>query len=840
MDTIKLTIDNVEVEVEKGKTVLEAAQSTGIYIPALCAHPDLPPAPGLKADTVVYLGGQPYQSSDPDEELQGCRLCMVEVEGIEELLTSCTLPATEGMIVHTNTPRVQELRREHLKTILAKHPHVCLTCSQREGCIPFESCPNSIPILERCCSKLGYCELGSIAEYIGIKQDIPRYTYRDLPVKKDEPLFTQDYNLCIGCTRCVRVCRDVCGIGALGFINRDGEIITGPIAPSLKESGCKFCGACIEVCPTGALLDVDIKRAEREAALVPCTHACPAGIDVPRYVRLIAEGKFAEAVAVVREKVPFPLVLGHVCFHPCEEKCRRGEVTDPISIMALKRFAAEHDDGLWRQGIRLAPPTGKRVAIIGSGPSGLTTAYYLNKLGHSVTVFESLSKPGGMMLVGIPRFQLPEEVLAQEIDDIVNLGVDLRLNSPVTSLDSLFEDGYQAVFIAIGLQQGRKLPIPGTELDGVLIGTSFLHDVNMGREVKLGSKVLVLGGGGVACDVARVARRLGVAQVHMACLESRETMPAHPWETKAAEEEGIVIHPSRAFSKILGDNGRVAGVECLSVKWMEFDKEGRLHLENIEGSEHTLEADTVIFAVGQALDPTLVGNGSGINLSKRATIIVDSEMMQTTRAGVFAGGDVTTGPASVIEAIAAGRKAAASIDKYLGGSGEIDDVLAETAKASPWLGRDEGFYDRHRVLVPCLPAEQRIGTFSEVELGFDEGMAVGEAVRCLRCDLRLQISPVLLPPAEWLELTTENIDAAPETDGVYRLLDDQKEVIYIGSGPNIREGLQELQKSGEEWLEKARYLHYEESLMYTMRESELMQQFLQEHGRLPEGNDELF
>ena len=507
MAKIKLTIDNKEVEVEKGKTVLQAAQGAGIYIPALCAHPDLPPAPGLKAANAIYLGGKPYHSSGPVMEFQGCRLCVVEVEGTKELPTSCNLPAAEGMVIHTNTPRVQELRRQNLKVILLKHPHACLTCKQREGCSPFESCPNSIPVKERCCSKLGYCELQAVVEFIGLKESIPRYIFKDLPIKKDEPLFTQDYNLCIGCTRCVRACKDLRGIGALGFISRDGEVIAGPIASSLRESGCKFCGACVEVCPTGALLDLNIKRAEREAALVPCSNACPAGIDVPRYVRLTAEGKFAEAAAVVNEKVPFPRVLGRVCLHPCEGVCRRGQLNQPIAICALKRFVAEQDTSLWQTKTKKAGPTGKKVAVVGSGPTGLTAAYYLAKLGHSVTVFESLPEPGGMMRVGMPGYRLPREVLDSEIEGIKSVGVEIKTNSKVESLDRLKQQGFNAIFLAIGAHRGMKLGIRGEDAKGVDNGISFLRKVSTGEETKIGRKVAVIGGGNVAIDAARTAVR---------------------------------------------------------------------------------------------------------------------------------------------------------------------------------------------------------------------------------------------------------------------------------------------------------------------------------------------
>jgi len=836
MNRIKLTIDNKEIEVDKGKTVLQAAQGAGIYIPALCAHPDLPPAPGLKAASVIYLGGKPYHSSDPNMEFQGCRLCVVEVEGMKDLPTSCNLPAAEGMVVHTNTPRVQELRRENLKAILLKHPHACLTCKQREGCSPFESCPNSIPVKERCCSKLGYCELQAVVEFIGLKESIPRYIFKDLPIKKDEPLFTQDYNLCIGCTRCVRVCKDFRDIGALGFINRDGEIIAGPIAKTLSESGCKFCGACVEVCPTGALLDLNIKRAEREAALVPCGNACPAGIDVPRYVRLTAEGKFAEAVAVVREKVPFPRVLGRVCFHPCESVCRRSQLNQPIAICALKRFVSEQDNKEWQTKTRKAGPTGKKVAIVGSGPAGLTAAYYLAKLGHSVTVFEALPEPGGMMRVGIPRYRLPREVLDSEIEGIKSVGVEIKTNNKVESLDTLRGQGYNAIFLSIGAHQGVKLGVPGEESPGVIECISFLKDVSQGKRVKPGDRVVVVGGGNAAIDAARTARRLGTKEVIIVYRRSRQEMPANPEEVEAALEEGIKILFLAAPTKITKD-GSTLVMECLRMELGEPDTSGRKRPVPIKGSEFSIACDTVIAAIGQL--PS-IPSGFGLEPSAGGTLKVNSETLGTGIDGVFAGGDVATGPASVIKAIAAGRKAASSIDKYLGGSGDISEVLAETAKASPSFGRDEGFADKHRERQPRLVVERRISDFSEVELGFPKQRACDEAARCLKCDARLQISPVMGPPSDWLEFNAANIDAAPEKDGVYRLFNEQKNVVYIGSNSNIRKGMQEVLNSGDDWVQKAKYLHFEETLMYTMRESELIQQYLQEHGKLPEGNEDLF
>ncbi len=836
MSKVKLTIDNREVEVEKGVTVLQAAQSAGIYIPALCAHPDLPPAPGLKPSATIFLGGKPYQNSSPDREYQGCRLCIVEVEGMSELPTSCNLPAADGMVVHTNTGKVQEMRWENLRKLLLKHPHACLTCKQREGCSPFESCPNSVPVQERCCAKLGYCEVQAVAEFIGIKEAIPRYVFKDLPVRKDEPLFTQDYNLCIGCTRCVRVCKDVRGIGALGFIFKDDEVVAGPIAGTLKESGCKFCGACVEVCPTGALLDKDIKRAEREKALVPCTSACPAGIDVPRYVRLTAEGKFDEALAVVREKVPFPGVLGRVCFHPCEDACRRGQLNQPIAICALKRFVAEQDTGQWRAKSKKAPPTGKRVAIVGSGPAGLTAAYYLAKLGHAVTVFEALPEAGGMMRVGIPRYRLPKDILDSEIEDIKSVGVEIVTNCKVESLDMLRSQGYDAIFLALGAHQGMKMGIEGEDSQGVIECISFLREISQGKRLEPGLKVAVVGGGNAAIDAARTVRRLGSKEVVIFYRRSRDEMPANPEEVEAAQEEGVKIMFLAAPTKISRDGGRLI-MECQRMELKEPDASGRKRPMPVKGSEFSAACDAIIVAIGQT---PIIPSGFGLEPSGKGTLKVDAETLATGIKGVFAGGDVVTGPASVIEAIAAGRKAATSIDRYLGGSGDISEVLAEPAKASPYMGREEGFADRPRAKVPRLALERRLNNFSEVELSFATARACEEAGRCLRCDVRLQISEVMLPPSEWLEFNAASVEAAPEKDGVYRLFDEKKQVIYIGSNASIRQGLQEILDSGDEWVAKAKYLHYEETLMYTMRESELIQQFLQEHGRLPEGNESLF
>ncbi len=834
METVTLTIDDTTVTVEKDTTVLQAAQSKNIYIPALCSHPDLPQASEMKLDDRVYRGGEPIKNASPHpKEFEGCQLCVVEIEGMKGFPTACDTSVTEKMVVQTNTQAVQGLRRENLARILAKHPHACLVCAEKEGCSR-EPCSLNVPVNERCCIKFGNCELQKVAEYIGIREDVPRYVFRDLPVE-DSSLFIRDHNLCISCGRCARICRDVRGVEALGAVYDGEDYVVGTVGPSLKESECRFCGACIEVCPTGALMDKDLRWPPPEEDLVPCKHACPAEIDVPRYIRLISEGKFSEAAAVIREQVPLPTILGYLCHHPCETECRRGKVNEPMSICALKRFAAEHDTGLWKTNLNVASPTGKKVAIVGSGPAGLSAAYHLAKKGHSVTVFESLREYGGMLRVGAPPYRLPREILEKDVGEILKLGVEIKTGTLIGQ-KLTFEDlrsQYDAVFLAVGAHLSKMLKMEGTELKGVLWGVAFLRDVNLGHDVKVEGRVVVIGGGNVAIDVARTACRLGAKEVQLACLESREEMPAHPWEIEEAVEEGVILNVSWGPREIVGDGQTVSGLElvrCTSV----FDETGRFNPSFDENVTKSIETDMVIIAIGQAADLSFLGDDSGIEV-KNGTISVDETTLQTSDPKIFAGGDVVRGAASVVQAIFMGRNAAVSIDRYLGGDGVIDEPLIETEISSPWLGREEGFADRSCIQVPCLPLEWRLEGFSVVELALDEEKAVSEAKRCLRCDLRLQISPATLPPENWLEFSQQNVSTVPETSGVYQLLDEKRTVIFIAGTPNLRQALDEKLKT----VEKARYFGYEENPMYTMRESELMQKFLKEHGKMPELNDEL-
>jgi NADPH-dependent glutamate synthase beta subunit-like oxidoreductase len=458
-----------------------------------------------------------------------------------------------------------------------------------------------------------------ISDHIGISLETARYNFADLPDIRDEPLFERNYNLCINCTRCIRVCKDVRGVGALGFVWQDDKAVVGTVGPTLKDSGCKFCGACVEVCPTGTLTDLKPVGADREAN-VRCTYTCPAGVDVPRYIRLIAEGKLGEALAVVKEKVPLPSVLGYVCAHPCEEECKRGELNDPIAICNLKRFAADQGIEHGKKEPDAASSTGKKVAIVGSGPAGLTAAYYIAKLGHAVTIFEALSEPGGMMRVGIPEYRLPREILQRDIDELLKIGIEIKLNTPVGNglgLDALKQQGYDALFLATGAHLTRSLNIEGVDSNGVFQGVYFLRDSAQGKlaaDFFKGQKVVVVGGGNVAIDAARTALRLGAESLQLACLESRDEMPAHEWEIQYALDEGAELNCCWGPKRIIAGNGKVSGVEFIQCTAV-FDEHGRFNPLYNESVDLSLDADAVIIAIGQAPDTSYLGKDSGINLT---------------------------------------------------------------------------------------------------------------------------------------------------------------------------------------------------------------------------------
>lgn len=472
-----------------------------------------------------------------------------------------------------------------------------------------------------------------------------------------------------------------------------------------------------------------------ETVVAPCTEACPAGVDVPRYVRLVGDGKFAEALAVVREKIPFPAVCGYICLHPCEAKCLRDQLGGSIAIRALRRFIAERDTGLRRLDSKITESTGKRVAIVGSGPAGLTAAYYLAKLGHSVTVFEALPVVGGMMRVAIPDFRLSEKVLEREINVVRGTGVEIKTNTKVESLGELFNQGYAAIFLAIGAPKGVRLGIEGEDNPGVMQCLPFLKEVKLGKEVSLGDKVAVIGGGNAAIDASRTALRLGAKDVTIVYRRSRAEMPASDEEIdEAFLREGVHFQFLAAPIRITKDNGWLK-MQCIRMKLGRVDASGRRRPEPVKGSEFNMEINTVIVAIGETPD---IPSQFELRRSKDNTLMAAPDTLATSREGVFAGGDGVTGPASVIEAIAAGRKAATSIDMYLGGEGIIEETLAPPEGIAMPLDILKPAEEK-RLPIPSLPLSERLDSFAEVERPYPEEMAVKEAKRCLRCDLETQV-----------------------------------------------------------------------------------------------------
>ena len=456
--------------------------------------------------------------------------------------------------------------------------------------------------------------------------------------------------------------------------------------------------------------------------MAPCQEACPAGIDVPSYVRFVREGRFEEALAVVREKIPFPFVCGYACAHPCEAKCSRNQFEGPVAIRMLKRIAAEKG---WRKQpkpVRL-PSTGRKIAVIGSGPAGLTAAYYLALQGHDVTVFEALAEAGGLLRYGIPGYRLSDAVVDRDIRVIEQAGVRIRTKKRIDSAEALLEKGYEAVFVAPGAWRGLKMGIPGEDGPGVLDGLSFLKAVNSGRAPRIGAKVIVVGGGNTAVDAARASRRLG-ADVTILYRRTRAEMPAAADEIAEALEEGVAITFLAAPVRI-----EKGSVTCIRMALGEADASGRPRPVPVKKSEYVLEASTVIMAVGQEADVP----AATLKRNRNGTIAVNADTLAASAKGIFAGGDAATGPASIISAIGQGRRAAESIDRFLGGTGVIDRLSGRgAAEAIP----EEAPRGTARVQPRLTTPKKRLGDFEIVEKTLDAETAALEASRCLSCDLR--------------------------------------------------------------------------------------------------------
>lgn len=467
--------------------------------------------------------------------------------------------------------------------------------------------------------------------------------------------------------------------------------------------------------------------------IAPCSMACPAGTDAQAYIGLIAQGRYRDAAKFIKQTNPMPAVIGRICTRPCEGNCRRDLVDEEVAICFLKRFVADKDmQSSDRFRPEVKPPTGKKVAIIGAGPAGLSAAYYLAIEGHKPVIFEAQPKPGGMLRYGIPAYRLPKGVLDREIETITELGVEIRVNQALGkdfSLEDL-KHNYDAVFLGIGAQKGIRLGIESGQSGGILSGIDFLKDIGLGKEIKIGERVAVIGGGNTAIDAARSALRLGAKEVNLIYRRSRKEMPAHDIEVEEAEREGLKLILLSNPTEVL-ENGRVTRIKCIRMVLGEPDESGRCRPEPVPGSEFDLDVDMVIAAVGQAVD------GSSLNgvMNGRGRIGVDPKTMQTDIEGVFAGGDAVTGPWVAISAIAGGRRAAIAIDQYL--RGEQIDIGPEKPFSAVKVGVNRDNLpekdEKARINMPVLSISERLNTFAEIELGYSEEQALEEARRCMEC-----------------------------------------------------------------------------------------------------------
>ncbi len=698
---VNLEIDGKKIVAEEGTNVLRAALDGGIYIPHVCHHPDLP-------------------------ELSSCRLCVVKVEGMEGIHPSCSLTVEEGMKVTTKDDEITHVRNLAMELMLGAHPEDCSTCP-----------------------KYGRCELQTTIQYMGVSAGRMRTRVKGLK-SLDHKLLVHDMNRCVLCGRCVRACRDLRDVGVLHYNKKDNdtEVYIGTLQKKLlMDTDCRFCGACAEVCPTGSIRDyIDYIAVEKKDVLLPCKAECPVHTDIPEYIRFVKNGEYAKADAVIHEKIPFPESLGRVCNHVCEGKCRRGQLNEAISIRNIKRYSAENDEEqLWvKNGFR-REKTGKKVCVVGGGPSGMTAAYYLAKLGHEVTVKEQFEKFGGQLQFGIPAYRLPREVVDKEMNYTTLFGVTLepncRIDHPIELLDE-----YDAVLMAIGTHNGVRLPMPGSDFDGVLINSDYLRNASRGLPTGQGERIVVLGGGNVAFDCARTAVREGAKEVHLACLESRDIMLADDEEIDQATEEGVHVYPGCTFEEILGD-GKVAGVHFGKVKSFSFDENKRAIIEKEEGADFEIPCDTVIFATGQR---TLLAEDSGLERGRGDCIVTPNfEDLKTNVEGIFACGDAIYGTKTVIMAVSSGRLAASQIDQYLGGDGAIEETLVDRGESDPHIGKIEGFAQLERREPELRPVESRSDDFDQLDEGLCEEAACGEAQRCLQCDLRFQIHT----PDVWSDYT---------------------------------------------------------------------------------------
>jgi heterodisulfide reductase subunit A len=541
-----------------------------------------------------------------------------------------------------------------------------------------------------------------------------------------------------------------------GFVgNFKARLSQKPRYVDLKK--CTGCSDCLKVCPVSYKDDFELGLAQRHPinrafpqaipntfaiarqGVPPCRNACPADVNAVGYMTLAGLGKFDEALALVRENMPFASICGRICFHPCETTCKRGQIDKPLAICDTKRFLGDRelDLGLF-QHPPLKAPREEKIAVIGAGPAGLSAAYYLALEGYPVTVYEKLPVPGGMLSVGIPEYRLPREIIKAEVSHLEKMGVVIKTGVSFgkdLTFDSLTQDGCKAFFVATGMHQSLKLNIEGENLTGVIPGTDLLRQTALKETTPLGQKVIIVGGGNVAIDCARTCLRLGVGKVTILYRRSQTEMPAYDYEVEEAKKEGVEFIFLAAPVRIIGQNGKVQALEYFKMTLAEPDESGRRKPVPIEGSETVIEADQVIPAIGQTAEPEFL-SGLALAVDAQGRIISQDQTLATSRPGVFTGGDCTLGPASFVEAVAQGKRAAESIHNYLEHGG-LREVKARERPMDQALTEEERKRARPimRQQMPVLTLENRKGNFAEVNLGFSEEMAKAEGQRCLSCSL---------------------------------------------------------------------------------------------------------
>ncbi len=658
---------------------------------------------------------------------------------------------------------------------------------------------------------------------------------------KHYKLIFEEY-ACWGCKACEVACKqeynpppygsyDPKGTDAVKYVSVWGDgpkFVDGKLDFMWRVNVCKHCDQppCTLSCPEGAISKdpktgivlhdkekcngcnaVPGKSGTEKQDTSPCKVNCPAHNDVQGYVSLTSKGKYQEALQLLKETSPFPSTCGRVCHHPCESDCNRKQIDAPLSIQSIERFLADRDLSSGEPYVpRVKERRAEKIAVVGSGPAGLTAAYCLAREGYRVTVFEKLAVAGGMMSVGIPEYRLPRDVISREIKVIQEMGVEIKTGVTFgtgITLKSLKEDGYQAVFLATGLHLNRRLNLSKEDSRNVLKGVDFLRDVSLGRPVSIGKKVVVIGGGNVAIDVALTSIRKGAKEVSLVCLEQRDEMPAWEHEIHEALEEGIQIINGFGPSRFLERGGKLSGIELKRCTFV-FDEKGAFHPKYDATGLTTLEVDTVIVAIGQSADLSFAEK-QGISISPQGLLEADPVTLQTPIPGVFAGGDAFYGPKSVVEAIGSGKEAALSIERYLKGLSlgadrgtrlnPITKPMFEKVSPSP------------RTEMPRLEPGERVRGFAEVRLGLKEETAVQEAKRCISCGACcIQACPydaIVFNP-HTAKTQKCNLCYHRVTNGLYPACADNiclAHCIYFGDPPEIEQKILEKRRMRGGWGE---------------------------------------